>query len=95
MEVGILRMQNGELHAVRNMCPHKVAPVCKGFLGGTWPPSGPGELEFNREGEVLVCPRHGWEFDVRTGCELYQDVPAKLRKYDVTLERDEVMVAIR
>lgn len=94
-EVGILRLKSGEIHAVRNMCPHKTAPVCRGFLGGTWPPSGPGELRFEREGEIIVCPRHGWEFDVRTGAELYQDVPSRLRKYDVTVSGGEVLVAFR
>lgn len=94
-EVGIIRLKNGEIHAVRNMCPHKTAPVCRGFLGGTWPPSDPGRLEFERDGEILVCPRHGWEFDIRSGSELYQDVPARLRKYEVAVSGDEVLVTMR
>ena len=93
-EIGILRLASGEIHAVRNLCPHKTAPVCRGFLGGTWPPSDAGELKFEREGEVLVCPRHGWEFDVRTGNELFQDRPARLKKYPVRIEGDQVLVTV-
>lgn len=94
-EVGILRLRNGEVHAVRNMCPHKVAPICRGHLGGTWPPSDPGELAYRNEGEILVCPRHGWEFDVRSGKELYQDRPARLLKYEVAVEGGEVLIMRR
>jgi nitrite reductase/ring-hydroxylating ferredoxin subunit len=94
IEVGIIRLKNGEIHAVRNTCPHKVAPICRGHIGGTWPPSGPGELKFERDGEILVCPRHGWEYDVRSGFELYQERPAKLKKYDVKVDKDEVTVAM-
>jgi nitrite reductase/ring-hydroxylating ferredoxin subunit len=68
--------------------------VCRGFLSGTWTPSGPGELQFTRDGEVLQCPRHGWEFDVRSGFELYQERPARLKKYDVKIEDHEILVTI-
>jgi nitrite reductase (NADH) small subunit len=93
-EIGILRMQDGEVHAVRNICPHKTAPVCRGYLGGTWPPSDAGELQYSRQGEVLVCPRHGWEFDVRTGLELFNERPSRLLKYQTRVEENEVLVTV-
>lgn len=67
VEVGIVRLANGEMHAIRNRCPHKGAPICKGIVGGTWPPSQVGSLDFVRDGEVLVCPWHGYEYDIKTG----------------------------
>jgi 3-phenylpropionate/trans-cinnamate dioxygenase ferredoxin subunit len=29
-------------------------------------PSKPGEYAWAREGEILRCPWHGWEFDITT-----------------------------
>lgn len=93
-EIGVVRLASGALHAVRNRCPHKGAPICKGILGGTWPPSRVGELAFEREGEVLVCPWHGYEFDLNTGVELYQERPTKLRKYETAVEDGQVVVLV-
>ena len=27
----------------------------------------PGSYRYTRQGEIIRCPRHGWEFDLRTG----------------------------
>jgi nitrite reductase/ring-hydroxylating ferredoxin subunit len=94
VEIGILRLASGALHAVRNRCPHKGAPICKGILGGTWPPAAVGELAFERDGEVLVCPWHGYEFDLGTGLELYQERPTRLRKYETAVEDGHVVVVL-
>ena len=95
-EVGLLRFADGEVHAVRNMCPHKVAPICRGHLGGTWPPSEPGELKYCKDGEMLVCRRAMvGNSTFASGKELYQDQPARLLKYDVAIEDGEVMIMRR
>ncbi|MGZ5091453.1 MAG: Rieske (2Fe-2S) protein [Burkholderiales bacterium] len=93
-EIGITRLKSGELRAVRNHCPHKGAPVCKGIVGGTWLPCGPGEMVYGRDGEVLVCPWHGFEFDLLTGAELFQDKPLKLLMYTATERDGEVLVSV-
>jgi nitrite reductase (NADH) small subunit len=94
VEIGIVRLANGEIHAVRNRCPHKGAPICKGIIGGTWPPSQVGKLDFVRDGEVLICPWHGYEYDLKTGVELYHEHPTKLRKYQISVEADAVIVTV-
>ena len=43
-EIGIIRLRDGTFRAVLNSCPHKGAAICKGFVGGTWPPSAPSTL---------------------------------------------------
>ena len=93
-EIGVIRLANGEFHAIRNHCPHKGAPICKGIVGGTWPPSAPGELAFARSGEVLICPWHGYEYDLRTGDELYQPEPTKLKKFPVEVRDGSVTVTL-
>ena len=90
--VGVIRLRSGELKAVRNVCPHKGAPVCRGIVGGTWPPSEPGELTFDRDSEILVCPWHGFEYDLKDGLELYKDRPTHLRFFPVSVRDGMVYV---
>lgn len=92
--VGIIRLRGGELKAVRNRCPHKSAPICRGIVGGTWPPSQPGELRFDRDGEVLVCPWHGFEYDLQDGREMYRDMPTRLRFFAVAVRDGTVYVTV-
>ena len=93
-ELGITRHADEEFRAVRNACPHKGAPKCRGIIGGTWPPSEPGELAYDRDGEVLVCPWHGYEYDLRTGTEMFQKTPTRLRLFPVTVRDGEVFVSV-
>lgn len=94
-EIGVMRLQNGEFRAVRNYCPHKGAPICAGVVGGTWPPCEPNTLKFGREGEVLVCPWHGLEYDLNTGRELFDTGATRLRMYPVSVEDGRVVVSRR
>ncbi len=89
--IGVFNV-NGRLVAVLNVCPHAGAPVCLGRLGGTTLPSLPGELQWGREGEILACPWHGWEFDLGTGQALADQ--RRLRLYPVSVEGDTVFVTL-
>jgi nitrite reductase (NADH) small subunit len=93
-EIGITQLKNGEFRAVRNHCPHKGAPVCKGFISGTMLPGNVGELVYGRDGEILVCPWHGYEFDLNTGEQVYQDDKDKLLMYPAALKDGEVVVTL-
>jgi nitrite reductase (NADH) small subunit len=93
-EIGITQLKNGEFRAVRNHCPHKGAPVCKGFISGTMLPGSVGELVYGRDGEILVCPWHGYEFDLNTGEQVYQDDKDKLLMYPAALKDGEVVVTL-
>jgi len=65
-EIGVFNVA-GRIYAVRNSCPHRAAPLCQGLLSGTPLPSDPYEYHYGRQGLVLRCPWHGWEFDLETG----------------------------
>ncbi len=94
-EIGLTRLPGGEVRAVHNICPHKGAPICRGTVGGTWPPSQPGELAFERRSEVLVCPWHGFEYDLKTGAELYETGKTRLLMAPAEIEDGMVMVSLR
>lgn len=64
--IGVFNV-NGEYIAVLNLCPHEFAPVCMGRVGGTTQATQPDKIEWVRDGEILYCPWHGWEFDLMTG----------------------------
>lgn len=64
--IGVFNI-GGHYHALKNVCPHAGAEVCRGTLSGTTAVANSGELEWVNDGEILRCPWHQWEFDVRTG----------------------------
>jgi nitrite reductase (NADH) small subunit len=88
--VGVFNV-NGTLVAVLNACPHQLAPVCRGRVTGTTLPGPPGEFRWGREGEILACPWHGWEFDLLTG-EALADNRRRLRLYPVEVEAGTIFV---
>ena len=83
----------GAFVAALNLCPHELAPVCRGRVGGTTLVSPPGEYRWGRAGEILACPWHGWEFDLLTGKAL-ADERVRLRRYLVTVEDDTIYVTL-
>lgn len=84
---------DGAYVAVLNLCPHELAPVCRGRLSGTTLPSMPGEFVWGREGEILACPWHGWEFDLRTGRAL-ADPRVRVKRYDVVIDGDVIAIEV-
>lgn len=90
--IGIFNV-NGEFVAVLNVCPHELAPVCRGHVGGTTLPSMPGEYRWGRDGEILSCPWHGWEFDLLTGRSL-TDSRVRVRRYPTEVLDDTVYVVL-
>lgn len=91
--IGIIKM-DGAVIAVRNICPHKRAPVCKGQLRGTMLPSEPDAFVFGMENRVLRCPWHGWEFDLETGATLCPGLDRKLSFYPVEILDGDVYVDV-
>jgi nitrite reductase/ring-hydroxylating ferredoxin subunit len=90
--VGIFRVGD-EYVAILNVCPHEFAPVCMGRVGGTTLPSAPGEWTWGREGEILACPWHGWEFELLTGKALFANRP-RLRLFPIKVEGETIYVSL-
>lgn len=96
--IGVFNV-NGRYHALRNLCPHKLGPLCTGRVSGrvvaAAPPSAATPaLEVVREGEVISCPWHLWEFDIASGRCLV-DPRLRVKSYPVRTENGFVVVYAR
>ena len=89
-EIGIFNL-NGEYFALRNVCPHKGAPVCKGRQRPLIVAAGVNDVAYEREGEILKCPWHLWEFDIKTGRSMHDD-KLGVRAYTARREGDDVVI---
>lgn len=90
--IGLFNVK-GNLRAVLNVCPHELAPVCRGAVRGTTLDSPPGEYRWGREGEILACPWHQWEYDLLTGACLVDK--RGLRLFPIEVEDDTIYVLLR
>lgn len=89
-EIGIFNLE-GSYYALLNHCPHRAGPVCQGRIRPLVIPGEVGEVRYAREGEVLKCPWHQWEFDIRTGQALY-DPRLHVRTYEVRQEGEDLVL---
>jgi nitrite reductase/ring-hydroxylating ferredoxin subunit len=84
-EIGIFNIA-GQYFAVGNRCPHNGASLCKGRIVSLVEASEPGSYQVSRQGELVRCPWHGWEFDLRTGKSRCEPDRTKVRSYDAKVE---------
>ena len=68
---------DGTFYAIDNTCVHRGGPL------------GEGEME----GNVVTCPWHGWQYDVKTGVS-ETNPSAKVQTYQVKVDGSAVMVSI-
>lgn len=87
LSVGVFNV-DGEFHALNNVCPHQLAPLCEGKLTGEVTAPDVGEYEMTRQGEVVRCPWHGWEFDIASGESVFNP-HLRTRTFEVAVEASE------
>ena len=90
--IGVFNV-GGEYFGLRNRCPHQGGPLCQGKLWGAIEATVPGEVRFSRQGEILTCAWHGWEFDIRTGQSWCNPARLRVRSYEVRVEPGAAIVA--
>ena len=76
----------GDYLAIRNRCPHQGGPLCEGVQVGAVTSERPGDYRHTRPGEIVRCPWHGWEYDLRTGQSWFDPARVVVRRYDVSVE---------
>ncbi|WP_341300111.1 Rieske (2Fe-2S) protein [Lysinibacillus sp. FSL H8-0500] len=85
-----IRSTKGKYTAIKNSCPHQGAPLCEGRVEGMTVVKKNRELEYIRDGEILRCPWHGWEFDLLNGNSIFNPLKCRTKAYKVTIEKDPV-----
>ena len=90
VEVGVFKL-GGEFFAYENVCPHIGGPACQGKIiakveEGVREDRTSSGMEFSKTRMNVVCPWHGFEFDIRTGRHpgnaRYRLKPIKVRVED-------------
>ncbi|HSQ21510.1 MAG TPA: Rieske 2Fe-2S domain-containing protein [Coriobacteriia bacterium] len=72
----VLARTGDEFFALSNVCRHAFGPLADGVL----------------EGYEVMCPWHGWRYDVRTGATDHPD--ADVKTYPVTVRDCEVLISV-
>ena len=74
---------DGEFYGMLNRCPHQGGPMCEGKITGLVTAPEPGKYDYSQAGEIVRCPWHGWEFNIRTGQSYCEPGRFKTRTYQV------------
>lgn len=69
---------NGKFYCLDDVCTHDGGPLGEGQLCG----------------HVITCPRHGAQFDIRTGEVLKLPATSPTRAHEVKVEGEDVYVQI-
>jgi nitrite reductase (NADH) small subunit len=93
----VVFLHEEEVIAYLNVCPHQGGPVAEGMLIGrveaaTDAHGNPCEA-FSKTETHIVCPWHGFEFNVRTGVCATND-RISLRRYETLVEGDAVFLLL-
>jgi nitrite reductase (NADH) small subunit len=89
--IGVFNVK-GQYFALRNLCPHAGAELCRGVVTGMNEPSEVGDFRWVRDGEILRCPWHGWEFDILTGRSVFCPEKVRVATYETSVESFDVAV---
>ena len=75
----------GRLFAVSNRCPHAGGDLFHAKQVGSTQSSTPGEYTYARQGEIIRCPWHSWEFDLATGKSWCDPETVRVKAYPVEI----------
>jgi 3-phenylpropionate/trans-cinnamate dioxygenase ferredoxin subunit len=82
----------GEYYALLDRCPHQAASLCEGHITGFAVGDGPGDYRLERAGEVIRCPWHGWEFDIKTGQSWFNPEQTRVRRFQASVQSGSELV---
>ena len=90
--IGVFNV-DGRYYALHNRCPHMAGNLCEGPVTGTTLPANGYAFVYGRQGEIIRCAWHGWEFEIATG-QCLIDPKIRARTYAVTVEDGQLVVHI-
>ena len=96
-EVGVFHV-GGEFRAWENHCPHLGGPACQGIImplthESIQPDRTSTGRQFDRKNFNIVCPWHGFEFDIRTGRHPTNS-RVRLKPVELRVDRDDIYVIV-
>ncbi len=68
----------GQVYALDNQCPHQGGPLGRGRL----------------EERTVICPWHGWRWDVKSGRAIWPDGGWRAACYPVAIQDGEILVRV-
>jgi nitrite reductase/ring-hydroxylating ferredoxin subunit len=75
-KVGVFRDHDGSFYAIEINCKHQNWDLTTGPING----------------DIATCPRHGWQYNIRTGeCLNHDSTP--LRRYACKVEGDDIYIS--
>ncbi len=97
VEVGVFKL-GGAFFAYENVCPHIGGPACQGKIiakveEGVGPDRTSTGLEFSKSTVNVICPWHGYEFDIRTGRHP-GNARYRLKPIKVRVEGGDVIISL-
>ena len=94
IRVVVIRAKDGTLHGLAAKCLHQGGPLERGRLyDHTETTSGVGEYAVDPHREILKCPWHGYEYDIRTGQTVF-DENRCLQTFTVREEGGQITVEL-
>jgi nitrite reductase/ring-hydroxylating ferredoxin subunit len=84
-EIGVFNI-DGSYYALLSKCPHKGAELCKGKVVHRVVSDEPGQATVVPNSEMIRCPWHGYQYDLRTGQSWCDADNAGLRRYATSVE---------
>lgn len=76
--VGVFKNPDGSFYAMEVGCKHEHADLTEGRMNG----------------EVVTCPWHGWQYNLKTG-ECVRGSGAGLRRHGLRIEGEDIYVTLR
>src|SRR5438067_8018548 len=92
VSVGVFNV-GGRFYALHNRCPHRAGALCLGPVTGTTLATDDFRYVYGREGELVRCAGHGWEFEIATGRSLV-DPRVRAKTFPVEVEDGSVYVLV-
>ena len=75
--VAVVKRAEGDFFAIEASCKHQGADLFSDYAGGN----------------IVVCPRHKWRYDLTTGQCLTNDTPP-LRRYGIKVEGENILISL-
>ena len=90
--IGVFQL-DGAYFALADRCPHRGAPLCSSGRVVNAVEGVGDAARVTREGALVRCPWHKWDFDIATG-DCTVDARLRVRRYPAWVDGEELVVSL-